>query len=358
MNFESFLRFCVEQKASDIHLQALATPMLRIGRHLRSVEGQTVGADELKTFLAEIAPVPNAEHPSHDPRPFMYEIPGLARFRCQAARQLGRPCLTLRVVPLTIPPFEATHLPPALREIAQARTGLVLISGEPGDGRTSTLATMIDQINASLVCKLITVESPVEFRYPHQKALITHHEVGSDVLSTAEGLALAAREDPDTVAVGDLAEPAAIAHALSLAESGRQVLAVCNGPNAVQTIERLVAKLPPEAQRGALRQIADSLEAVICLRMATTRENTRYPAVEILRGGPFTTRALLENRTADLQNLLTGRQGGMQSFDQHLIELYQAGIVSGTEAMRLSTSPETVATGLRATPSRREPAAG
>jgi twitching motility protein PilT len=354
VNFESFLRFCAEQKASDVHLQAGAMPMLRIGRQLRGVEGQTVGADELRAFVAAITPAAGSGGPPRAGGLFMHEVPGLARFRCQPGTHLGEPCLTLRVIPAAVPPFEDTLLPPAVRDVAQARRGLVLVGGEAGNGRTTTLATLVDQINGANVCRMVTVESPVEFRHPNKKALVTQHEVGTDVPSVAEGLARAMQEDPDVVVVGELSDPAAIRLALTLAEGGRQVIAVCTGPTAVGTIDRVVGKLPPEEQRGAMRQVAATLEAVIALRLATTREGARRPAVEILRGGPFTTRALQENRPQDLQTLLTGRQGGMQSFDQHLIELYQGGVLSGTEAMRLSTNPELVAGGLRAAPPRRE----
>jgi twitching motility protein PilT len=358
VNFDQFLRFCVEQKASDVHLQAGAMPMLRIGRHLRGVEGQAVGGQELSAFVAAIEPRREAGSQRPAGGLFIHEVPGLARFRCQPGTHLGEPCLTLRVIPAAVPAFEETNLPAAVRDVAQARRGLVFVGGEAGSGRTTTLATLVDQINASSVCKVVTVDSPVEFRHPNKKALVTQHEVGTDVPTVAEGLARAMQEDPDVVAVGELSDPAAIRLALALAEGGRQVLAVCTGPTAVGTIDRIVGKLPPEEQRGAMRQVALALEAVIVLRLATTRDGGRRPAVEVLRGGPYTMRALLENRPQDLATQLTGRQGGMQSFDQHLVELYQAGVLSGTEAMRLSTSPEAVAGGLRAAPPKREAVAG
>lgn len=350
MNFDQLLKFCVDQKASDIHLQAGSLPMLRLGRHLRGIEGQTLPDDELRTFLTHIsqATVGNdLDAAMNRGAVFLHEVPGLARFRCQLSSHLGAPSATLRVIASQPPSLESLNLPPIVKELTLPRRGVVLVSGEAGSGRTTTLATLVDAINSNTVCKIVTIENPVEYRHPNKKAIVTQHTAGRDVPSMAEGLRQVFREDADVVALGELQDSESVRLALRLAESGRQVLAVCEGGTAIQTLERLQHLVPTAEQRDTTRQLAATLEAIIGLRMATTKDGGRRPVVEILRGGPYIARSITEGRMADLATLITGRQAGMQTFDQHLAELYQAGQLSGTEALRLATNSEAVATVLR-----------
>ncbi len=350
MNFDQLLKFCVEQKASDIHLQAGSIPMLRLGRQLRGIEGQLLADDQLRPFLSQISQPAvgnDLDGALNRGAVFLHEVAGLARFRCQLASHLGSPSATLRVIPLETPPIESLNLPPVVKELAMPRRGLVLVSGETGSGRTTTLASIIDAINGSAVCKIVTIENPVEYRHKSKKALVTQHTSGHDVPSVAQGLKQVFREDADVVALGELLDGESLRHALRLAEGGRQLLAVCEGSTSIQTLERLSHLAPSAEQRDTLRQLATTLEAVITLRMANTKAGLRRPVVEVLRGGPFIARSIAEGRMSDLANLITGRQGGMQTFDQHLTDLYQAGEISGTEALRLATNSEAVAAVLR-----------
>lgn len=350
MNAEQFLRFCIDQKASDIHLQAEAPPMLRIGAHLRGVERQIVSGEDMKTLLTAIAPPAirdDLEASMVQGAVFTHAIAGLGRFRCNLYSHLGGPGLCLRVIPLNLPTIEELNLPPVLREIATRRAGLVLIAGEASSGRTTTLNLLVDLVNASTICKIITIEDPVEFVHTSKKAMVSHRSVGGDTPTFEQGLARALRQDPDVIVLGAVPDAATVRLMLRAAEGGRMVIAVVEGPTAVQTIDRVLDLLPVSEQRTSLGRFAGALDAVIGLRLATTKDGQRRPVVEVLRGGPATARSLGDGRVQDLALYMTGRQNGMQTFDQHLAQLHQAGLISGTEAMRLATNPENVMSELR-----------
>jgi twitching motility protein PilT len=350
MNFEQLLKFAVDQKASDIHLQSGSPPMLRIGAGLRKLEGQMVHADPLRAFLHGITPpAVSADLDASLARgaEFTHTVAGLSNFRGQVYSHLGQPGVCLRIVPLELPTLEELNLPASLREIAGGRGGIVLIAGESGSGRSTTMTALIDLINASTVCKIITIEAPIEYVHASKKALVSHRAVGTDTPSFERGLDQAIRQDPDVLVLGRIPDAETLRAALSAAEGGRRVIAVVDGPTAVQTIARVIDLLPTDQRKSALQRLAATLDAVIAQRLATTKDGRRRPAVEILRGGPVTLRALTEGRSQDLPNFMAGRQNGMQTFDQHLTQLYQAGAISGTEAMHLATSPEAVMTELR-----------
>jgi twitching motility protein PilT len=194
----------------------------------------------------------------------------------------------------------------------------------------------------------VTIEAPVEHLHANKKAMITQLEVGQNVSSIEHGIALALELDADVIVVGDASNATAARMVLSAAESGRRVMAVMTGLSAIQAITRLVTMVPPDEREIAVSQLATTLEGVVAQRLAKTRDGKLRPVVEILRGGLNVTKSILENRFKDLSYHIEGRQGGMQSLDQHLIELHQSGVISGTETMRLANNPEAVGMELRA----------
>jgi twitching motility protein PilT len=346
MDFEPLLKFGVERGASAIHLQAGATPRLRIDGMIRGVEGKPLEAEGLRAFIAAIAPKGMAEEAERTGASFSTTVAG-ARFRASACGQVGGPGLVLRPIPATVPGLDELNLPRAVREVAAAGRGLVLVVGPAQSGRTTTLAAMVDLINASSYQKVATVESPVEYLHAPKKGLVTQMEVGRDAPSFDRGVAQALRQDADVVVVGELRDAATARLVLGAAEAGRKVLAAGPGLFAVQAIVRLIALFPTEERETATAQLAGALEGVVAQRLAHTRDGKLRPVVEVLRGGAQTARAIQSNRLNDLTYTIEGRQGGMQSLDQHLVELHEAGVLSGTETLRLARDPEAVGVRLR-----------
>ncbi len=351
MNFEDLLKFAVDQGASDIHFQSGSTPQVRIGGLIRNVESPAIDVTALRQFTASIAPQAIAEDldgATFRGARFSHSFANLGRFRCSLYGQRGTAGLVMHAVPATAATIEQLNLPPVLREVAQTRRGITIVTGPSGSGRSTTLAAIVDYLNETLLGKIVTIEDPVEVLHTHKKALIAQREIGTDVGSMAEGIEQAMVQDADVIVAGDLRDAATVRAALLAAETGHQVFATMFNPNATQVIERLIGTVPTDEKRAVTGQLAETMTGVIAQKLAMTKDGKRRPAVEILRGGQYTTRCILENRWNDLSSYLGSRQGGMQQLEQHLLELYQGGVISGTEAMKLATNPETVAEGLRA----------
>ena len=235
-----------------------------------------------------------------------------------------------------------------LKTITLSLRGLTLLTGTTGSGKSTTLAAMIDLINRTYRCKVITIEDPIEYMHSNQKAMIAQLELGQDTPSFEQGLQAGARTRSRRHPGGRAARQRdACGMALRAADTGHQVFATVHSTNSAQTIERILAMVPPAERTIATSQLASTLEAIISQRLAVTRDGSRRAAMEILRGGPVTSKFILENRLGDLAEFIGTREGGMQRFDQHLLDLYSQKVISGTEAMRLATNPEAIALGMR-----------
>jgi twitching motility protein PilT len=350
MNFDQLIRFAAEQGASDVHLQTGAAPLLRINGQIRTVESPPVANQDLRQFILSLRPKLTAQDLDRiivEGLDFSHAIPGVSRYRCNVYSHLGTPAMVLRVIKLKIRTLEELNLPPVLRDITLSHRGMTLLTGTTGSGKSTTLAAMIDLINNSYRCKVITIEDPVEYLHTNQKALISQLEVGLDTPAFEHGLRQALRQDPDVILVGELRDSETMRMALRAADTGHQVFATVHSSNASQTIERILAMVPPEERAIATSQLAGSLEAVISQRLAVTRDGPQRAAMEILRGGPVTSKFIQEHKLGDLSDYISSREGGMQRFDQHLLDMYHQKIISGTEAMRLATNTEAVALGMR-----------
>jgi len=350
MDLQELLRFAVENGASDVHIQALSAPMLRMAGQMRAVDAEPLTEDQARAFVASIAPGSdkgNLEAALVEGFDFSHTAEGLCRFRCSAYRHLGKTGVVMRIVRTEIPSIDALHLPKTVQDIALSRRGLTLVTGPTGSGKSTTLAAMIELINATYRTKIVTIEDPVEFVYSKQKALISQLEVGSDTPSFEHALRQTLRQDPDVILVGELRDVESLRVVLRAVDTGHQVFSTVHTSTAPQTVDRIIAMFPPAERKLLLSQLARSIEAIICQRLLTTRDGTRRPAVEILRGNAVTEKYILEDRITELSEYIESRESGMQSFDQHILELYHEDLISGTEALRWATSPEALAMGMR-----------
>jgi twitching motility protein PilT len=350
MDFERLLNRAVETGASDVHLQTGSPPMLRLGNPIRVVEGPALTDENMLELFKMIVP----PHLSGDIAggavrglDFSYTLPSGPRFRCSAYRTREHFGVTMRVIRTTIPSIDALRLPKVVHDIALARRGLTLVTGTTGSGKSTTLASMIDLINENHRTKIITIEDPIEYLHTSKKALISQIEVGTDTTSFEQALRQALRQDPDVILVGELRDVETLRMALRAADTGHQVFSTVHSANAPQTIERIIAMFPANEHKLLLSQLSNSIEAIISQRLITGRDEKRRPAIEVLRGGPVTAKYILEGRLAELSTYLQMGESGMQSFDQHLLAMHAAEEISGTEALRFATHPETMAMGLR-----------
>ena len=350
IDLQKLLQFAVENDASDVHLQALAAPMIRIAGQMRAVNAEPLTEEEVRGFIASIGPeglegdLDTAIVQGLD---FSYEIAGLSRFRCSGYRHLGKAGISMRIIRFQIPSIEDLHLPKVINDIALSRRGLTLLTGTTGSGKSTTLAAMIDLINKTYRSKIITVEDPIEYIHTNQTALISQLEVGLDTPSFLQALRQALRQDPDVILVGELRDVQSLRMSLQAADTGHQVFSTVHSATAAQTVERIIAMFPPAEHKLLLSQLAGSIEAIISQRLVSTLEEGRRPAVEILRGNSVTEKFIMENRINELSDYIETGEAGMQSFDQHILQMYQEQLISGTEAMRWASRPEALALAMR-----------
>jgi twitching motility protein PilT len=350
MDFQKLLEFAVKQDASDVHIQALVTPMVRIAGQIRAVEMEALANEDVRGFIASIAPA--GKQDGLDAAivaglDFSYEAPGMARFRCSAYSHLGQVGITMRVIRAAIPSIDDLHLPKVIHDIALSRRGLTLVTGTTGSGKSTTLAAMIDLINQTHRTKIITIEDPIEYIHTSKKALISQLEVGTDTPSFEQALRQALRQDPDVILVGELRDVETLRMALRASDTGHQVFSTVHSANAPQTVERIIAMFTPAEHKLLLSQLAGSIEAVISQRLVSLSEGGRRPAVEILRGNAVTEKLVLENRLVEIPAYIETGESGMQTFDQHLLEIYDQGLIRATEALRWASRPESLSMRIR-----------
>jgi len=360
MNFPALFQKAFEVGASDVHLRAGRPAVFRVGGALVAADSAPVPPDELLAQIRQMVPRHMNGGGGGDIAAeaakgldFSYTDPAAGRFRCSAFKTLGRLGMTMRTIKSAIPSLDSLHLPTAVMDIALSQRGLTLVTGTTGSGKSTTLAAMIDLINTNYDVKVITVEDPIEFLHEDKRAMITQIEVGSDSISFDQALRQALRQDPDVILIGELRDVETLRMALRAADTGHQVFATVHAARAAQTIERIIAMFPPAEHKLLLAQLAHSLEAVISQRLVVTREGEagqirgRRPAVEILRGGPVTEKCIAEGKLNQLTEFIESGQGGMQTFDQHLLQMFQQKLVGGTEALKHANRPDALATAMR-----------
>ncbi len=349
MNVDAFLTQMVERGGSDAHLKVGMPPGMRIHGVIEP-QGETplrpedteavartiVGADGWARF---------EERGDYDGS---YSIPGVARFRVNVMRQRGSISLVLRTIPERIPTFDELGLPEICRTLAMKPRGLVLVTGPTGSGKSTTLAAMIDLINATHAGHILTMEDPVEFLHRDRKCYINQREVGTDTPSFNEALRRALRQDPDVILIGELRDLETIALGVTAAETGHLVLATLHTTSAVKTIDRMVNVFPPEQQTMIRMQLAGTIQGIVSQTLVPRIEGGRVAALEILVATDAVRAMIRENKMAQLISVMqTGKQFGMQLLEDHLNALIAQGVIDAAAARARANNPEMIRDGGR-----------
>jgi twitching motility protein PilT len=337
------LRLGIEKGASDIHLQVGYLPLYRFNGDLVELRYKVLTDKDTEAITKLLlGDDPRAETLDFNEIDLAYELEGEGRFRVNISRQRRCFNIVLRVIPLTIRTFEELNLPSVLRDIASLRRGYVLITGATGMGKSTTLATMIEEVNRVRKAKIITIEDPIEFVFTHDKCIITQREIGTDTAGFPESLHAALRQDPDVIMVGELRDHETVDTSLKAAETGHLVFSSIHTSDVASTINRLVSFFPTEEQPQVRARIADNLQAIVSLRLLPNKKQTaRVPAVEVMRS----TRSIREcikdpARSHEITDFLgKGRAENMQTFDQHLLDLLRANKISVETAMAAASNP-------------------
>jgi twitching motility protein PilT len=346
MNINDLLKIAIERKASDLHLKVGSHPVIR-------VDGQLHTLQDLKRLMQEdtIAMAFSIMNARQKQRfkddleiDIAYSVPGLGRFRCAIFQQRGTVGLVLRVIPARILSIRELTLPPVLETICEERRGLVLCTGTTGSGKSTTLAAMVDYINASRTEHIVTIEDPIEFLHRDKKSIVNQREIDVDTRAFSTSLRAALRQDPDVILVGEMRDYETIETALLAAETGHLVFSTLHTLDATETINRIISVFPPHHQKQIRIQLAQVLRAVISLRLMPRADGLgRVPAVEVLISTAYV-RDCIENKDKTKyirEQIKVGTsQYGMQTFDQSLYQLYKTGLITLDEAMRRASNPD------------------
>jgi len=338
------MRSAVDAGASDLHILAGHPPLLRIHTVLVAMEGEAVVAeDEAHAFVKEL--VTEEQHQHFTRRrdlDFSASLPGGPRFRVNAHFQRGTPALAFRAIPARVPPLEELNLPEAVVEFAELQQGLVLVTGETGSGKSTTLASMVDHVNDRFRYHVITLEDPIEYMLESRLCTVEQREVGEDVPDFRHGLRHILRQDPDVILIGEMRDLETISTALTAAETGHLVLSTLHTNDAASTVERIIDMFPAAQQNQVRSMVANTLRGVMCQRLfPRVDEAGMIPATEVLVSTPAVRNCIRENRIFEIPNIIeTNRALGMALFDESLKRLYFNGKISRQDAVTYARQPE------------------
>ncbi|MDH4231234.1 MAG: type IV pilus twitching motility protein PilT [Nitrospirota bacterium] len=346
MDVNELLKSAHSQGASDLHLKVGSCPILRINGELSvmSKENRLSQEDTLKIAFSVMSPGQREVFKKKNDIDLAYSVPGLGRFRCNIFIQRGTIGLVFRVIPMRIPSIEELLLPDVIKKISQESRGLILVTGTTGSGKSTTLASIIDNINANRTDHIITIEDPIEYLHRDKRSIVNQREIGNDTESFSKALRASLRQDPDVILVGEMRDFETIQTALTAAETGHLVLSTLHTIDATETINRIISVFPPYQHKQVRIQLASVLKAIISMRLVPRMDgNGRVPAVEVLIATATIKDCILDaDKTKIIPDVIA--QGalhyGMQTFDQSIFNLYKSNLISYEEALRRATNPD------------------
>ena len=342
---DSYLRALVDAGGSDLHVKVGSPPRIRVNGVLRRLEDEADLVPDDTSGMARAVMPPKAIDRFGDDgydADFAYSIAGLGRFRVNAFRQRGSVAMIFRHVRSATASFDELGLPEVVGRLALEQRGLVLVTGPTGSGKTTTLAAMIDHINKQRECHIVTIEDPIEVMHDDHLASINQREIGADASDFATAMRAAMRQDPDVILVGEMRDEETVAAALSAAETGHLVLSTLHTIDAAETINRIVDFFPPHQQHQVRVALAGSLKGTVCQRLVPTIDAAgRVPALEVMINNGRIQQCILDpSATGELHEIVAdGEYYGMQTFDQALVGLLEAGRIDLRAALAAASRP-------------------
>ncbi|PWU18491.1 MAG: twitching motility protein [Verrucomicrobia bacterium] len=340
--FHRILKTAVEGGASDVHLK-IGTPVIfRINRQLIAIECPHPNEAWMNNIVQQITPAHLRERRDDEREiDFSYFVPGIGRFRTNLFQQRGQWCLAMRYVKTVVGSFQELGLLEQIRDVAESPRGIVLIAGSTGCGKSTTLAAMIEHINANFKKHIITLEDPIEYVFEDNQCVVEQREVGLDTLSFHHALKHVLRQDPDIIMIGEMRDSISFTAAMSAADTGHLVLSTLHTTNAAQSVSRILDFFKADEREQIRRQLAGTLQAVVCQRMTNTLAGGMTPAFEIMINTPTVKKLMEENRLDKLPAAIeTGNDDGMINFNQALFNLVKEGKVSEKEALAKASNPQ------------------
>jgi twitching motility protein PilT len=333
---DAIFKLVREQGASDLHMTTGAPPMVRINGEITPIPYEELTREVNELLLFEIMdPVVRSRYEDVKDVDFSYEVPGVMRVRCNIYEQSQGVAGAFRMLPNQIPTLEQLGLPAHVQSLTDLHRGLVVVTGPPGSGKSSTLAALLDHLNRARRKHILTIEDPIEFRHQNRSSLVTQREVGRNTPSFAQGLRGALREDPDVIMVGEMRDPETMALTITAAATGQLVFATLHTMSATQTVDRILDSFDGERQSQVRLMLAESLKGVLAQRLLPRADGRgRALAVEILLGNGAVASLIRDRKTFQLTTVMqTGKREGMRSMDDAVMALVRDGTVDAQTAM-------------------------
>ena len=335
-----YLQFMVRAEASDLFLTVGAPPSLKVRGAIRPMDLPALTHSDAKALAYSVmCEAGIREFESTLECDFATTIEGLGRFRFNVFLQRGEVAMVARYITSNIASLDALKLPPALKNLAMLKRGLVLVVGAAGSGKSTTLAAMLDHRNSLVTGHILTVEDPIEFMHRHKKSLVDQREVGLDTHSFAEALRHAMREAPDVIMIGEIRDRETMQHAITYAETGHLCVSTLHANNANQAIDRVLNLFPEEARHQVLVDLSLNLRGVVAQRLLKGRSGQMVPAVEVLLQSPYIADLILKSQVDEIKVAMAkSNELGMQTFDQSLYQLYVADEITVEQALESADS--------------------
>ena len=332
MDVLELIRIASDLRASDLQLVVDSPPLVRIDGELKALEAyQDLTPHDIDIALTQLTSEEQRQRFLQSKElDFAYSLEGIGRLRCNVARQMSGMSLAIRLLPPKVPTIDELELPSIFKDLVKQPRGLILVTGPTGSGKSTTLATMIQQLNETSGHHIITIEDPIEYIHHRIKSAITQRQLGDDTDSYASALRHILRQNPDVIMLGEIRDPDTAAAALSVAETGHLVLSTSHAPSAPQAIERIIDLFPPQERSLAETRLASLLVAVVCQTLVPRADGSgRIAAVEVLIANPAVKNMIREGKVHHLHNIITThREEGMVTMDDALAELYKSGAIT------------------------------
>ncbi len=345
MELSKMLEMVLNNRASDLHLLTDTPPMLRIDGELTPIVGEKpLTKDEVQNLINGILTEQQKElFSSNKELDFSFAFSDQARFRVNVYYQRGSVAASMRLIPTKIPSIEELHLPDIMHTFTQLKQGLILLTGPTGHGKSTTLASLINEINMTRRTHIVTLEDPIEYIFPRGISIVSQREMHLDTYSWEVALRSVLREDPDVVLIGEMRDFETIAAALTVAETGHLVLATLHTNSASQTVDRVVDVFPEEQQQQIRLQLSNTLEGVVSQRLIPLKTGGRIPAVEVLTASNAVRNVIREGKTHLIDNIIqTSADLSMVSLDKSLANLVNSGKISQDVALTYSIHPDQI----------------
>ena len=343
-NWREYLQTATEHQASDVFFVAGKPVCEKLEGHLKPLSPDRLMPNQTEQILQEIYAAAGRDmnrflQAGDDD--FSFAVPGLARFRVNAYRQRGSMAAVIRLVSFDIPDWQALRIPQQVMAVSELTSGMVLVTGTAGSGKTTTQACIIDQINQTRDCHIVTLEDPIEYLHRHKNSIVSQREIAIDTQDYLSALRACVRQAPDVILLGEMRDPETIHTAITAAETGHLVIATLHTKGAVKAIDRIIDSFPSVQQPQIRMQLSTVLRTVVSQQLLPDEQGGMIPACEILQITPAVRNMIRDNKNHQIDNAIaSGSREGMISMDQSIGKLYQAGHISQQTAIHYADNPE------------------